>query len=131
LDPSLGLFDTIVMLGQNFGMTGSRAGARRLLRRFGRFTTHRGRIVAETFDPHGPQDAAQRRYLERNVSRGRMPGQLRVRERYRELSTPWHDWLQVSKDELTDLLDGSGWRLERTLGDGPSYVAIIDKTSTT
>jgi SAM-dependent methyltransferase len=131
LDPSLGLFDTIVMLGQNFGMVGSRAGARRFLRRFGRISSPRGRIVGECFDPHGPRDAAQRRYLERNVSRGRMPGQLRVRVRYRELSTPWHDWLQVSKDELKDVLDGTGWRLARTLGDGPSYVAIIDKTRST
>jgi hypothetical protein len=28
-------------------------------------------------------------------------------------------------------LDGTGWRRERTLGDGPSYVAIIDKAPTT
>jgi hypothetical protein len=91
-------------------------------------TGPRGRIVAESFDPRGPKDVAQRRYLERNRSRGRMPGQLQVRVRYRELSTPWHDWLQISKDELRDLLEGTGWRLTRTLGEGPSYVAIIDKT---
>jgi len=56
-----------------------------------------------------------------------MPGQLRVRIRYRNLSSPWLDWLQLSRRELTELLDGTGWRLSRTLGDGPSYVAIIDR----
>ncbi len=56
-----------------------------------------------------------------------MPGQLRVRVRYRDLTTRWMDWLQVSPEELASLLDGNAWRLERTLGSGPSYVAIIER----
>lgn len=123
-----GPFDTMVFLGQNFGMLGSLSRARRILRRLARLTNGRGRIVAETFDPHGLDDPVQRRYLARNVARGRMPGQLRVRMRHRELATRWMDWLQVSKDELRDLLEGTGWALSRTIGDGPSYVAIIDQT---
>lgn len=130
VDDSLGLFDTVVMLGQNFGMLGSRARARRLLGRFVRVTTPRGRIVAETFDPHALDDPVQRNYCEWNRKRGRMPGQLRVRVRYRDLATPWLDWLQVSRGELNHLLDGTGWRLARTIGDGPSYVAIIEKAGT-
>lgn len=128
IDASLGSFDTIVFLGQNFGMLGSRGRARRILTRLASVTTPRGRIVAETFDPHGVDDPIQQRYLDRNRHRKRMPGQLRVRIRYRELTTPWLDWLQVSPRELTELLDGTGWRLSRTLGDGPSFVAIIDRT---
>jgi SAM-dependent methyltransferase len=130
VDASLGSFDTIVFLGQNFGMLGSRRRARRLLRRLRRITTPRGRIVAESFDPHAFDDPIQRRYLDRNRQRGRMPGQLRVRIRYRDLSSPWLDWLQLSRDELTELLEGTGWRLSRALGDGPSYVAIIEKAET-
>lgn len=121
------MFDTIVMLGQNFGLARSQAGARRLFRRFARITTARGRIVAETFDPHGLDDPVQRRYIERNRSRRRMPGQLRVRIRYRELATSWFDFLQVSPAELRALLEGTDWELSRTLGEGPSYVAIIDR----
>ncbi|CAN5308016.1 hypothetical protein BH20ACT13_BH20ACT13_17540 [soil metagenome] len=45
------------------------------------------------------------------------------------LATPWLDWLQMSRPELVDLLDGTGWQLARTLGDGPSYVAIIDRAA--
>lgn len=129
IDHSLGRFDTVVMLGQNFGMLGSRARARRLLGRFARITTPRGRIVAETFDPHALDDP-QRNYRESNLRRGRMPGQLRVRVRYRDLATPWLDWLQVSPAELGHLLEGTGWSLARTIGDGASYVAIIEKDET-
>jgi SAM-dependent methyltransferase len=62
---SLGRFDTIMLLGRNFGMMGSPPRARRLLRRLASLTTARGRIVAETFDPHAPDDPADRRYVER------------------------------------------------------------------
>jgi SAM-dependent methyltransferase len=127
IDTALGKFDTVVMLGQNFGMLGSRARARRLFDRLDRVTTARGRVVAETFNPHAVDDPVQRKYLEWNRRRGRMPGQLRVRIRYRELSTRWLDWLQVSPEELVELLEGTRWRLARTLGAGPSYVGIIEK----
>jgi hypothetical protein len=127
VDATLGQFDTVVMLGQNLGMLGSRGRARRLLRRLAAVTTPLGRIVAETYDPHVRDDRLARDYVERNRRRGRMPGQLRVRIRYRELATAWFDWLQVSPAELAELLEGTGWRLSRTLGDGPSYVAVIDR----
>jgi SAM-dependent methyltransferase len=127
VDGTLGSFDTFVFLGQNLGMLGSRPRARRLLRRLAGLATDRGRIVAEIFDPHGLDDPVHRRYRARNRRGGRMPGQLRVRVRYRELSTRWFDWLQVSREELEELVDGTGWRLSRTLGEGPSYVAILDR----
>lgn len=128
IDESLGSFDTVVLLGQNLGMLGSRARARRLLSRLTRVTNPRGRIVAETFDPHMLEDGVHRRYRAQNSRRGRLPGQLRVRVRHRDLTTPWLDWLQVSPLELTELLEGTGWRLSRTLGNGPSYVAIVDRS---
>src|SRR3954447_4841009 len=127
VDSTLGRFDTIVFMGQNFGMVGSAGRGRRLLRTLAAVASRRGRIVTELYDPHADPDPAQRRYLERNVARGRMPGQLRIRLRYRGLRTGWLDWLQLSVSELEALLEGTGWRLSRTLGGGPSYVAIIDR----
>jgi len=129
IDGAVGSFDTMVFLGQNLGMLGTRTRARRILRRLARLTTSRSRIVAETFDPHALDEPVHRRYRETNRRRGRLPGQLRIRIRYRDLATPWLDWLQMSRPELVDLLDGTGWQLARTLGDGPSYVAIIDRAA--
>jgi SAM-dependent methyltransferase len=127
VDASLGSFDTFVFLGQNLGLLGSRTRARRLLRRLTELATERGRIVAETFDPHALDEPIHRRYRERNRRRGRMAGQLCVRIRYRDLSTRWLDWLQLSPAELEELVERTGWRLTRTLGDGPSYVAVLDR----
>jgi SAM-dependent methyltransferase len=127
---TLGVFATLVMLGNNFGLLGSESKAKRQLRRFHDITTDRGRILAQTFDPHSLGDDVHRAYRENNRRRGRLPGQLRIRVRYRDSATPWFDYLQVSPAELTHLLDGTGWRLDRTLGDdGASYVAVIVKES--
>jgi SAM-dependent methyltransferase len=127
VDESLGLFDTIVMYGNNFGLFASRAKAKRLLRRFARLTSERGRIVAETRDVSRGDDPAHVRYRKRNVARGRLPGQIRIRVRYRDVATPWFDYLMVGRGELRDILDGTGWTLERTIDSDDTYIAVIDK----
>ncbi len=127
VDESVGPIDTIVMLGNNFGLFASRAKAKRLLRRFHRLTTERGRIVAETRDVHATDDPVHLEYQRRNVERGRLPGQIRIRVRYRLAATPWFDYLMVSRDELEDILDGTGWRLARTLDSDDTYVAVIER----
>jgi SAM-dependent methyltransferase len=127
VDESLGIFDTIVMYGNNLGLFASRAKAKRLLRRFARLTSDRGRIVAETRDVNRGDDPAHVRYRKRNVARGRMAGQIGIRVRYRDLATPWFDYLMVGVRELRDLLEGTGWTLERTIESEDTYIAVIGK----
>jgi SAM-dependent methyltransferase len=55
VDGSLGPFDSLVMFGNNFGLFGSRAKARRLLQRLRPFVD---RIVAASNDPSGTDDPA-------------------------------------------------------------------------
>jgi len=127
VDESIGPIDTIVMLGNNFGLFGSHAKAKRLLRRFHRLTTERGRIVAETRDVQTTDDPVHLEYQRRNVERGRLPGQIRIRVRYGRAATPWFDYLMVSRSELEDILDGTGWRLASTIDSDDMYVAVIDR----
>jgi hypothetical protein len=35
----------------------------------------------------------------------------------------------VSEGHLVELLEGTGWTLTRRIGEGPIYVAIIDRSS--
>ncbi len=128
IDESLGAFDTVLMLGNNFGLVGSAAGATRALRRLHRLTTDRGRIVAESNDPYGSDDPAHLAYQEHNRARGRLPGQLRIRVRHRDLATPWFDYLIVSPGEMEALLEGTGWRARRFFRDeGSVYAAVLEK----
>ena len=50
LSAELGTFDTILMLGNNFGLFGSAAKARRLLRRFKAFTRPGATLIAESLN---------------------------------------------------------------------------------
>jgi SAM-dependent methyltransferase len=128
VDESLGVFDTIVMFGNNFGLFGSAAKANRLLRRFHRITSRRGRIVAETRDVYGTDDPGHLAYQARNRERGRMGGQIRIRVRYRDLATPWFDYLMVSPDELRELAEHAGWTVARILDSDDTYVAVLERS---
>src|SRR3954465_1479433 len=109
LDESLGSFDTIVLLGNNFGLLASRAKAKRFLRRLHGLTSERGRILAETRDIYATDDPGHLAYQERNRRRGRMSGQIRLRIRHGLAVTPWFDYLMVSRAELEELVEGTGW----------------------
>lgn len=128
VDESVGPIDTVVMFGNNFGLFGGAAKARRMLRRLHRLTTAKGRIVAETRHTFLTDNPDHISYWEYNRRRGRMPGQLRIRVRFRLATTPWFDYLIVSPEELRDLIAGSGWEVTRLIdGDAGIYVAVLDK----
>ena len=113
IDAALGIFDTVLMLGNNFGLLQSRTKARRLPRTFHALTTDRGRVVATNVDPSTTDDPDHLAYHERNRRRGRLPGQLRIRVRYKQLASPWFDYLLAEPDELDELVAGSGWHVHR------------------
>ena len=125
---ALGQFDTILMMGKNFGLFGSRSRARWLLRRLHALTSPNARIVAESLNVYQTKDPDHLRYQRFNRRRGRMSGQLRLRFRYRWYCTPWFDYLIVSLEEMEAILAGTGWRIQRFLKSaGPLYIAVIEK----
>jgi SAM-dependent methyltransferase len=129
VDDRLGRFDTVVMFMNNFGLFGSEAKARRLLRRLHTLTTERGRIVASSSDHTKTTNPAHLAYRRRNRERGRMPGQIRFRLRYRKLATPWFDYLFVTPRELERLLRGTGWHVRRVITNEEDdlYAVVIEK----
>ena len=125
----LGTFDTVVMIGNNFGLVGGRRRARARLRRLFGMTTDRGRILAASMDPYATDAAHHVDYHARNRLRGRMGGQVRIRIRYQMRKTPYFDYLFVTKEELDELLDGTGWRVTRHIDSETAgqYVAVIER----
>lgn len=124
----LGRFDTILMLGNNFGLMANQTRARWLLRRFYSMTPSTGRIIAASSDPYQTDDPDHLAYMAKNKARARMSGQLRIRYRYRNYKDDWFDYLFVSIEEMEKLLAETGWRVERCIeSEPPLYIAIIDK----
>jgi SAM-dependent methyltransferase len=127
VDDSLGIFDTVVMYGNNLALLASRTKGPRILRRLARITSERGRIIGECLDPYGTDNPAHLAYHERNRRRGRMGGQIKIRVRFQDVATPWFDYMFLSEPELCEVLDGTGWRLLRMLEGERTYVAVIEK----
>lgn len=126
---TLGMFDTIVMFGNNFGLFGNPGRARWLLRRFAGMTGANGRILAESrniYDTTAPEHLA---YQEWNRQRGRMAGQIRLRLRYKTLVGPWFDYLMVSPDEMAQIVAGAGWQIEQLIAQegAATYTAVLEK----
>ncbi|MCW3980178.1 MAG: class I SAM-dependent methyltransferase [Candidatus Bathyarchaeota archaeon] len=121
-------FDTIIMMGNNFGLFGSFKKARSLLKRFHKMTSKNGLIIASTRDAYGTDNPDHLEYHRLNKKRGRMGGQLKVRIRFRKYVSKWFDYLIVSKKELGDILEGTGWKIREFIDSaGSEYIAVVGK----
>jgi len=128
VNAGLGKFDTIVMLGNNFGLFGNFRRARWLLRRWRPMTSDDGRIIAATLDPYQTTSPDHLAYHALNRQRGRMAGQARIRVRFRKSIGPWFDYLFVSREEMRDLVAGTGWHMAHTINSGgPNYITVLEK----
>lgn len=93
-------FDTVIMMGSNFGLFGGFKKARRILKKMRRITSKNGLIIAATRDTFKTDNPDHLAYHKLNRERGRMPGQLRLRIRFRKCVGRWFDYLIVSKKEM-------------------------------
>lgn len=132
ISSKLGQFDTILMLGNNFGLFANPTRARWLLRhRFHSLTCDGARVLAESFDIYRTDDPLHLAYHERNRQRGRLAGQIRLRIRHKTARTPWFDYLMVSPEEMTGILEGTGWQVDQFIhADDGRYTAVIEKVRT-
>jgi SAM-dependent methyltransferase len=120
-------FDTILLLGNNLGILSGERQGRHLLRKLARVASDRGRILAGSHDPYDGASDLARGYQARNRARGKMGGVERLRVRYRQYATPWYDVLFASRDEVSRLVEGTGWVVRCFVDDGPGYVAVLER----
>lgn len=127
-----GIFDSILLLGNNWGLLSDSQKAKSILRNLYKCTSSDAIILAETLDPYGVafENEEDREYQRWNRVRGRMSGQWKVRIRYRKFVTPWHDYLFVSKEEMMEILQDTGWHIRETLDNEllTQYIAVLVKT---
>jgi SAM-dependent methyltransferase len=124
----LGVFDTILMLGNNFALVGNPKRARWLLRKFYHMTTGKARIIAQTRDPYQTDLTEHLDYHAHNRENGKLSGQARFRVRYKRYVSLWIDFLMLSQDELHAILDGTHWNAAQFFDQGDGvYIAILEK----
>ena len=124
-----GVFDTILLLGGNFGLLGNPARGKRIFKQLHKVTSDRGRIVTTSSDPTVGNDPDHLAYHAANRAKGKLPGELRIRVRYKRYSTPWIQFLWASKLDMERILEGTGWGVKKYIDAGPvHFAAIIEKT---
>ena len=129
LDASLGVFDTIVVMRNNFGLVGKEGSAPSLLRRLAAITTDQGRIITDSVDPERVEDPVFRTYRLKGEGSIR-PRAQRNRVRWQKYATPWFYYLMFAPVEMERLVAGTGWRVLRFIDDGsPRFAAVLEKTT--
>lgn len=122
-------FDTVLLCGNNFGLVGTRETASDVLDRLARVTSPDATLIAQSRDPLATDDPAHLSYHDLNRDRGRLPGALRMRVRYKRYATPWYDYLFAAPDTMRELVEPTAWRVTETIEtEGSSdYVGILHK----
>jgi len=70
VNSKLGVFDTILMIGNNFGLFGNPARAKRLLRKLRQLTSRNALIIAESVDPYQYQGTISSRLSQTQSKQG-------------------------------------------------------------
>lgn len=122
-------FDTALLLGNNLGLLGNPVTARCVLQQLGHLLTANGCIVASSMDPHLRPSPHDTDYMAQNQAQGRLPGQYRLRLRYDRVASAWFDYLFLSTEELSQLLErAGGWKIARVEARGPWYSVQLVRT---
>lgn len=119
------LFDAAILMGNNLSLFGSVEQAGSMLNALRRLLRPGGSVVGVCLDAYCTEDPAHLAYHQWNRERGRLPGQLKLRVRYRDLAGAWFDWLLMSPDELAVIAARSGWHLENVTEPDPYYLAVL------
>jgi SAM-dependent methyltransferase len=121
-------FDTILMLGNNFGLFGDAKSAKLILEKLSRITSSDAQLIAGTRNPYKTDSLEHLEYHELNRQRGRMPGQIRMRVRYGKAVGEWFDYLFVSPEEMQEIVTDTAWQIKEFIGAGePNYIAVMGK----
>jgi len=121
-------FDTVLFMGNNFGLFGSAKKAREILKTLSKVTSSGARMIAENRNPYLTDNPLHLAYHKFNRSRGRMSGQNRLRLRFQTIIGDWFDYLFISPKEMETILKGTGWKMTKIFDkDKEVYIAVIEK----
>jgi len=119
--------DTILLLGGGFGLLGDEHRARCVFRALSSITSAKAVVIASSRTPYFDDGLIDAEYRRRNRAEGRMPGQLRLRVRFRRYASPWFNFLLVSRREMKSILAGTSWEVRKFLTGEGEYFGILGK----
>ena len=131
IDSKLGIFDTILLLGDNFGFVENSNNIKKFLKIYHSMTSEKGRLIIESRDPYKTSEPEHLDYHETNRKKNRMSGQEKICFHYKKFVSPWYDHLLLAPKEFEKFLENTSWQTNIIItGDNDNYIIIIDKKTT-
>lgn len=114
-------YDTLLLLGNNIGLSGSREEAPSFWRMLREITVDGGQLVGSCRDPYATKEEYDLAYMAANLGAGRLGGQMTMRVRHKHYAGPWFNYLFCTAEELEALIVDSGWEITSTAFEGDGY----------
>lgn len=122
-------FDTILLMGNNFGVAGNVEGTKELFKKFYQITSKDAVVIATSRDPTITDNPAHLKYHKFNRKRGRPIGQVTIRFECKGEVGDWFDLLLASSKEMEKICKPLGWNLDKIFKETDDmYAAILRKS---
>ncbi|MEA2090102.1 MAG: class I SAM-dependent methyltransferase [Thermoproteota archaeon] len=121
-------FDTVLLLGNNFGVAGDVETTKKMLKELHNIATENGRLIASCRDPYKTNNPVHLKYHELNRKRGRPAGQITFRVEYKEQVGGWFNLLIVSPEEMAEICKPAGWKIKKLFKQNGFYAVVVVKS---
>lgn len=121
-------FDTLLMMGNNFGIAGGPEKTLEMLRGLHRVARRGGVLLVTSRNPVDTDNPRHLDYHEWNRKMGRPPGLVTIRLEFRGEISPWFDLWLATPEEMRVIAEKAGWRLKclyRKEGARGLYSAVL------
>lgn len=108
--PIFDKFDTILMMGNNFGLCGDIPNTERLLMRLNSVIAPNGLLIFSCLDPLNTDNPSHLAYHEQNRKKGKSPGLVRIRIHYQNIVDKWWDLLFVDVTTAKKILENTRYK---------------------
>jgi len=121
-------FDTVLLLGNNFGLLKNEKSGQRILGELENITNKNAIIIASTVNPYRTDIVEHKKYHTQNIKKSRLAGEIVLRIRYKSNKGDWFKYLFISPEELRDFLSCTNWKVEKIFSPQlPTYSFVLVK----
>jgi SAM-dependent methyltransferase len=114
-----GVFGSIIVMGNTLGAHQTPETLPGLLRMLRIGVRPGGHLLFTMIDPLDTTDAGHLEYQRHNRARGRPPGLIRMRVRYKGMTEEWMNLWMLTEDEVAGVTSKAGWVLNCERREGP------------
>lgn len=120
-------FDTILLMGNNFGIAGNIENTKKLLSLFSELTTRTARFITTCRNPLQTSKPEHLAYHDLNKRRGKPIGQLTIRIEYKDQVGDWFDLLIMEPEAMAEICADVGWGVETLFESEDVYSSVLRK----